>query len=142
MPTWKEAGFSLVYRRKRVLTSLGLQGKILRGLSTIPAQGASSLKQPSLWKQICFPAITQKGFKDISLTRMFFLMVSLATCEFNDILWHIFFLLRPMSFYLHIHRTVSTDNVQAKDRLLPLVSTRWDPLAPSISLCGPVWGPV
>lgn len=55
-----------------MLTSLGPQGNILRGLSTIPAQGASSLKQPSLWKQISFPAITQKGFKDISLTRMFF----------------------------------------------------------------------
>lgn len=56
-----------------MLTSLGPQGSILRGLSTIPAQGASSLKQPSLWKQISFPAITQERFKDISLTRMFFL---------------------------------------------------------------------
>lgn len=66
-----------------MLTSFGAQGNILRGLSTIPAHGASSLKQPSLGKQTSFPVVTQKCFKNVSLIRMPFLMDSLPKYKLN-----------------------------------------------------------
>ena len=59
-----------------MLTSFGSHGNILRGLSTIPAHGASSLKQPSLGKQTSLPANTQKCLKDINLTTVLILVVS------------------------------------------------------------------
>lgn len=68
-----------------MLTSFGLQGSSLRGLFRVPDHGASLLKQPSLGKQTSFPVITQKCFKDISLTGMLFLMVYLPKSEFNYI---------------------------------------------------------
>lgn len=130
-------GFSLVYRRKRVLTSFGAQGNILRGLCAIPAHGASSLKQPSLGKQISFPVITQKCFKDVSLIRMLFLMVSLPKYELNYILWHIYLLHIPR----HIPIQALTKQLQ-HPRLLVFISTMYDHLTPLVSLSSPCWDSV
>lgn len=68
-----------------MLTSFGVEGSSLRGLCKVPVHGASLLKQPSLGKQISFPATIQKCFKDISLTGMVFLMVYLPKYELNYI---------------------------------------------------------
>lgn len=104
--TSKSFGFSLVYRRKWVLTSFGDHGNILRGLSTVPAHGESSLKQPSLGKQTSFPAITQKCVKNISLTTVLFLNGPFAKIGVKLHFVAYFLPAYPQtSSYLHTHRT-------------------------------------